>query len=263
MSYKLEREPEPLLRSDYPSEFHQKDYTVEYARTSRSHCHRCHEAIRRGVLRVSRVVPASTFEGDIEVWYHPSCMFAETWQHPLYIEDIEGLEGVNPEDQRKLLRLVERYGASEPVHSDLHFGLCAEYARSGHSECRGCFEDIDKDELRLGILVHPPKESAFHSVVPEWHHELCFFNRPDYWELDVRDIGQFAGFKFLASQDLRTIEDLIRMKADGQTIPGAKKVANAWEMKERGEIERKMSRRRVRGLLPNHRVSKMYISKSK
>ena len=229
-----------------PSEFHSKDYVVEYAKSGRSHCHSCRNLIGKNSLRIARVVPAASFEGDVEVWYHPICLFNETWQHPLYPEDIENLGELDRDAMKTLIRVVKQFGASEHCTSDAHSGLVMEYARSGKSECRGCYEEISRNELRLGFLKHPPDESAFHSVVPEWHHVLCFFNRPDYWDLGVESVHQFGGYRFIEDSDLRKVEDLIRMKADGQKIPGARKVQRAWRLKESGYIipKRSMSRKR-------------------
>lgn len=225
----------------FPSEYHLKDFTTEYARTGRSHCHKCREAIPKNSLRLARVVPALTFQGDIEVWYHPTCLFAETWQHPIYFEQIEGVEDIDPDDADSLKRLCRLYGAKLPVKSDAHEGLCVDYAKSRHSECRGCYESIDMDELRLGILVEPPEESPFQSVVPEWHHINCFFNRPDFNTLGVEDAAQFAGYRLIDPGDVRRINDFVRMKYDGEKIPGANKVRNAWQAKEEGRIVPKRS----------------------
>ena len=222
-------------------EFHLKDFATEYARTGSSHCRKCHEPIAKNALRLARVVPALTFQGDIEVWYHPACLFEEAWQHPLYFEQIEGVEDIDSADAKKLKHLCELYGAGLPIHSEFGEGFCVDYARSSHAECRGCFENIDQDELRLGILVEPPEESPFHSVVPDWHHINCFFNRPDYWQLGVEDVPQFAGYRFIDPIDARRMADYIRMKNDGETIPGGKKVRQAWHAKAEGRIPSKRS----------------------
>ena len=230
-----------MPKKSYASEFHKKDYCVEYARSGKSHCHYCHDMIPKSSVRLARIVPAATFEGDIEVWYHPKCMFADTWQHPIYVDQIDGVDDLFEEDQDKVRSLVKQFGADDPFFSDLHGGFVAEYARSGVSECRGCFEAIDKDEVRVGILVHPPVESPFQSVVPEWHHLFCFFNRPDYWDLGLETVRQFAGYRLMDAMDLRIIDDLIRMKEAGEKIPGAKKVIRAWDKKAKGEIVPKRS----------------------
>ena len=232
----------------YPSEFHNKDYCVEYARSGKSHCHYCHDMIPKSSVRIARIVPAATFEGDIEVWYHPKCMFADTWQHPIYVDQVDGIDDLFEDDQDKVTSLIKQFGADDHFESDLHGGFITEYARSGVSECRGCYEPIDKDDIRVGILVHPPIESPFQSVVPEWHHLFCFFNRPDFADLSLEAVSQFAGYRLMDAADLRIIDDLIRMKEAGEKIPGSKKVLRAWAMKAKGEIVPKRSLKRSRGM---------------
>jgi Poly(ADP-ribose) polymerase and DNA-Ligase Zn-finger region len=223
-----------------------KTFGVEYAVSGRSHCHKCSELIKKGELRISRVVPAITFDGAIDVWYHPKCMFAETWQHPTYVEQIEGMENLHQSDASKIQRLVKLFGATEHIYSEAHEGLCCEYARSSKSECRGCYETIEKDDLRLGLLVEPPEESPFKSVVPEWHHPYCFFNRPDYDTLGVENVDQFAGSNLLDEEDRNFITELIDMKHNREKIPGRKRVERAWEMKAKGLITPKRSMKRLK-----------------
>ena len=82
-----------MTRSKLPLPIHpnKHDYVVEYARSGRSHCHYCHDLIPKSSVRLARIVPAATFDGDIEVWYHSKCMFADTWQHPIYVDQIDGI----------------------------------------------------------------------------------------------------------------------------------------------------------------------------
>ena len=51
----------------------------------------------------------------------------------------------------------------------------AEYAKSGRATCKECKATIEKDELRLAIMVPFKAEK-----IPNWYHLNCFFikNKP-------------------------------------------------------------------------------------
>ena len=48
----------------------------------------------------------------------------------------------------------------------------AEYAKSGKSSCKECKEKIEKNELRLAVMV-PFKVER----IPNWYHPNCFFTK--------------------------------------------------------------------------------------
>lgn len=52
-------------------------YCVEYARTGRSGCKKCKQAIEKGVGRIGKITsnPFSDDGGEMKVWYHMRCMF--------------------------------------------------------------------------------------------------------------------------------------------------------------------------------------------
>ncbi|RZB77497.1 poly-(ADP-ribose) polymerase [Asbolus verrucosus] len=55
---------------------------------------------------------------------------------------------------------------------------CAEYAKSGRSNCRGCKSPIAQGSLRLAVMVQISFQSPVHDgKVPNWYHFMCFFSK--------------------------------------------------------------------------------------
>lgn len=81
----------------------------------------------------------------------------------------------------------------------------AEYAKSGRSKCKGCKEGIEKDHLRLAVMIQSP---MFDGKQPNWYHFNCFFakQRPK----TVADIGHFDSIRWDDQQKIKTkLESLI------------------------------------------------------
>ncbi|XP_001947212.1 poly [ADP-ribose] polymerase [Acyrthosiphon pisum] len=81
----------------------------------------------------------------------------------------------------------------------------AEYAKSGRSKCKGCKEGIEKDHLRLAVMIQSP---MFDGKQPNWYHFNCFFakQRPK----TVADIGHFDSIRWEDQQKIKTkLESLI------------------------------------------------------
>ena len=76
-----------------------------------------------------------------------------------------------------------------------------EYAKSGRAGCKGCKMNIDKDDLRLGIMVQSPH---FDGKIPMWHHEKCFFRKAR-----IENIGDLHGFDNLRWEDQEKLKKII------------------------------------------------------
>uniref|UniRef100_U5EZI1 Poly [ADP-ribose] polymerase n=1 Tax=Corethrella appendiculata TaxID=1370023 RepID=U5EZI1_9DIPT len=92
----------------------------------------------------------------------------------------------------------------------------AEYAKSGRASCKACKTPIDKDELRLAVLV----QSAFHDgKQPNWYHEGCFFikQRPP-------TEGDIAHFESLRYEDQKRLREKIAKMTGGvvEAVPKGK-----------------------------------------
>ncbi|CAF0764637.1 unnamed protein product [Rotaria sordida] len=82
-------------------------------------------------------------------------------------------------------------------------GFRAEYAKSDRSTCKGCHSTIDKDALRLAIMVQSP---SFDGKIPTWYHMGCFFRK-----VKPSDAQIIKGFDNLRWDD----QEKIRKKIDG------------------------------------------------
>ncbi|XP_050442642.1 poly [ADP-ribose] polymerase [Adelges cooleyi] len=80
-----------------------------------------------------------------------------------------------------------------------------EYAKSGRSKCKGCKEGIEKEHLRLAVMIQSP---VFDGKQPNWYHINCFFvkQRPK----EVSDIAHFESIKWDDQQIIKTkLESLV------------------------------------------------------
>ncbi|XP_061405854.1 poly [ADP-ribose] polymerase 1 [Lethenteron reissneri] len=84
----------------------------------------------------------------------------------------------------------------------------AEYAKSSRASCKKCGGNIEKDCLRLAVMVQSPR---FDGKVPQWHHFQCFWKRAR--PLTQADVD---GFSELRSADQDRIKKHIEGGADGE-----------------------------------------------
>lgn len=106
---------------------------------------------------------------------------------------------------------------------DLPFNC--EYAKSNRSSCKGCKMKIEKETLRMAVMV----QSAFHDgKQPNWFHEKCFFNKQR--PTSVGDIQNFENLRYEDQERVKkTVADLgsgvvVNASAGGK---GGKKRAKA------------------------------------
>lgn len=102
------------------------------------------------------------------------------------------------------------------MNPDLPF--VAEYAKSGRASCKTCKTGIEKDCLRIGVLVQSPN---FDGKIPMWHHFHCFLNKKKFSK--VEDIANFDNLRF---EDQKKIKDGVGKASNGTPAKGGKKVKN-------------------------------------
>ncbi|VVC30258.1 BRCT domain,Poly(ADP-ribose) polymerase, regulatory domain,WGR domain,PADR1 domain,Poly(ADP-ribose) [Cinara cedri] len=75
----------------------------------------------------------------------------------------------------------------------------AEYAKSNRSKCKTCKLGIEKDHLRLAVMIQSP---LFDGKVPNWYHFNCFFikQRPK----DTTDIAHFESIRWEDQEKIKT-----------------------------------------------------------
>lgn len=87
-------------------------------------------------------------------------------------------------------------------------GFRAEYAKSDRSTCKGCRSGINKDTLRLAIMVQSPN---FDGKIPTWYHMNCFFKK-----VKPADAQIIKGFDDLRWDDQETIRNKLEGKSANQ-----------------------------------------------
>lgn len=81
----------------------------------------------------------------------------------------------------------------------------AEYSKSGRAKCKRCKQIINKDVLRLAVMVQSP---FFDGRQPNWHHFDCFFNR-----YHPKNVGEIKSFEILKFDDQKMIEKMLTKEA--------------------------------------------------
>ncbi|XP_020719447.2 poly [ADP-ribose] polymerase isoform X1 [Bombus terrestris] len=87
------------------------------------------------------------------------------------------------------------------MNSDLPYSV--EYAKSSRASCQNCKKNIEKDSLRLAVIVQSPVHDG---KVPKWYHPPCFFmkQRPK----TTADIANFDNIRWEDQKELqRRIEE--------------------------------------------------------
>ncbi|XP_076760551.1 poly-(ADP-ribose) polymerase [Xylocopa sonorina] len=76
-----------------------------------------------------------------------------------------------------------------------------EYAKSSRASCQNCKKSIEKDSLRLAVIVQSPVHDG---TIPKWYHPPCFFlkQRP-------KNTADFSNFDNIRWEDQKDIEKKI------------------------------------------------------
>ncbi|XP_035211532.1 poly [ADP-ribose] polymerase 1-like [Stegodyphus dumicola] len=74
-----------------------------------------------------------------------------------------------------------------------------EYSKSSRASCKVCKNKIEKDCLRMGIMV---QSAHFDGKVPLWHHSSCFFKKKK-----IKTTADIANFNNIRWEDQKTIKD--------------------------------------------------------
>ncbi|CAF2951818.1 unnamed protein product [Rotaria sp. Silwood2] len=89
----------------------------------------------------------------------------------------------------------------------------AEYAKSDRSTCQGCQSTIDKNSLRLAIMVQSP---TFDGKIPTWYHTEWFF-----FKVTPADAQITTGFDNLRwdgqEKILKKIDDTLENKLNDES----------------------------------------------
>ena len=116
-------------------------------------------------LAYSKLIPCVL---QFYVWRHPACFFAK--YSPSY-EELKGSEDLKWEEQEALKALCPGANGDDDDDEDpTEVGWCCEYAKSGRSKCKGCFQKIDQGVLRMGRTYF---DDCIGHEITSWYHPDC------------------------------------------------------------------------------------------
>jgi hypothetical protein len=119
-------------------------HVFELAPSGRSKCRGCGKTIARDELRFGERLPNPFAEGELTVWFHPSCA---AYKRPEALLQALGETLENVPDREQL----ERAASSGLAHRRLPRIDGAERAPSGQAKCRHCREPIARGEWRIRL----------------------------------------------------------------------------------------------------------------
>ncbi|KZC08363.1 PREDICTED: poly [ADP-ribose] polymerase [Dufourea novaeangliae] len=93
------------------------------------------------------------------------------------------------------------------MSADLPYSV--EYAKSSRASCQNCKNSIQKDSLRLAVVVQSPVHDG---TIPKWYHPHCFFikQRPK----SIADIANFDNIRWEDQKDIKEkIEESLKLPA--------------------------------------------------
>lgn len=154
-------------------------------------------------LRVARMVRSPFFDGFQPQWFHLDCFFFKNAWGAKSPSELQGVTDLRPDDQKlvadgfstmataqgaaaaggataKGKSKKAKAGAAAAPPPDRSMELLAadgsallrvEHAKSSRAGCRYCEVKIDKDVLRLGIMMEPDEdsESSFRGMRTWWY----------------------------------------------------------------------------------------------
>uniref|UniRef100_A0AC34F6D6 PARP-type domain-containing protein n=1 Tax=Panagrolaimus sp. ES5 TaxID=591445 RepID=A0AC34F6D6_9BILA len=219
----VKKTPEENDPSKNKNEFdNEPPFGMDYAKTGRSNCKGCSNAIPKGELRISTRAKSYRYHGMMENWYHESCFWENATTDGISETKIGGLNTIKSEDQDKIRKKITEAVKNEPAKSgsssgsksdvkkdsvkkapeendpskkknafdnELPFGV--DYAKTGRSNCKGC----TNGELRISTRA---KSYRYHGMMENWYHESCF------WENATTDgisESKMGGFNTIKSED--------------------------------------------------------------
>ncbi len=145
-------------------------HVFEPASSGRSKCRACGQQIQRGELRFGEVLPNPYAEGDMTLWFHPTCA--------AYKRPEPFLDGLKQTDQPIPAReILERAALHALAHQRLVRIDGAERSRSGQAKCRHCHEAIQRQDWRIRLAFY--EEGRF--TPGGYIHLTC---RTAYFETD-------------------------------------------------------------------------------
>uniref|UniRef100_A0ABM0LXA4 NAD(+) ADP-ribosyltransferase n=1 Tax=Saccoglossus kowalevskii TaxID=10224 RepID=A0ABM0LXA4_SACKO len=210
--------------SDFP-------FKAEYAKSDRSSCKKCRGGIKKGSVRLAKMMQSPFFDGKVPTWYHYSCFWKMA--EVKATSEIVGYDGLRWTDQEKIRNKIAGDETKESVEDKVvskettTSDFSMEYAKSNRSTCRACKEKIAKDELRIAISETDPHDK----IIENWHHLDCFCDPMKLVEFGWKkeyDVKKIQGFSCLKKEDKdivlkKLVLKDVKRKAAAQAGTAAKK----------------------------------------
>lgn len=76
------------------------EYTIEYAKSSRSACAKCKATINKDEVRIGKMVQSTTFDGLLPAWHHVACIAPD--MRIAAISQLKGIAKIRPNDAATL-----------------------------------------------------------------------------------------------------------------------------------------------------------------
>ncbi|KAD4178988.1 hypothetical protein E3N88_27579 [Mikania micrantha] len=182
---------------------------AKYAKSGKSSCKKCYEKIESKSLKLGLSSWDPRGFENIK-WHHLDCFF--TLDKDFFsLESIEGFLELKSNDQEKLKKLVTKKGHSSKKideHEETRQGkkvtnekIVAEYAKSGKTSCKKCYEKIESKSLRLGLSSWDTR--GFENT--KWHHLDCFFTQVK----EIISLESIEGLLELKNNDQEKLKKLV------------------------------------------------------
>lgn len=226
-------------------------YKAEYAKSGRASCKGCKNSIDKDTLRMAIMVQSPRFDGKMPLWYHFDCFFKKKLLTS--VGDVANFQSLRYEDQQRIKNKVVGEGSdassSTTASNDTGKGkkskkakkseessnaadsgareFSVEYAKSGRSACKSCFQSIPKNEVRISKTVYDDEAAFKAGPHPGWHHVDCFVkNRNDLGYTEAAD--KLPGFSSLSTDDKdmlkRKLKSTAKKRKQEEAEPPPKKV---------------------------------------
>ncbi|KAI3875434.1 hypothetical protein MKX03_036768 [Papaver bracteatum] len=144
-----------------------KEWKIEYAKTSRSSCRTCRKFIKKEMLRLGKVIPATKYDGVMTKWNHTQCIL----KRPNKIsspDDVEGMDLLRWEDQKRMRRYIQ----TGIFFNTTTVGVnerSIEVSQTCRAVCKLCNKKITEGEIRIST-----KPGGEGTGTLAWHHAYCY-----------------------------------------------------------------------------------------
>ncbi|RZC57610.1 hypothetical protein C5167_004914 [Papaver somniferum] len=144
-----------------------KEWKIEYAKTSRSSCRTCRKFIKKEVLELGKVIPATKYDGVMTKWNHTQCILKRP-NKISSLDDVEGIDSLRWEDQKRMRRYVQ----TGIFFNTTTVGVneCSiEVSQTCRAICKLCNKKITEGEIRIST-----KPGGEGTSTLAWHHAYCY-----------------------------------------------------------------------------------------